>query len=101
MNSLKNLDGQMHPQTFDALKPFGGAIMDTRQLQINTGSSASKLKFYQHYHFLGSKRGGGGGGVGGGANGEMANLTNEKGKFAIAIFRHFSPLAPPPIKTGF
>ena len=22
----------------------------------------------------------------------MANLTNEKGKFAIAIFRHFSPL---------
>ena len=29
---------------------------------------------------------------GGGANGEMANLTNEKGKFAIAIFRHFSPL---------
>ena len=28
----------------------------------------------------------------GGANGEMANLTNEKGKFAIAIFRHFSPL---------
>ena len=27
----------------------------------------------------------------GGANGEMANLTNEKGKFAIAIFRHFSP----------
>ena len=28
---------------------------------------------------------------GGGANGEMANLTNEKGKFAIAIFRHFSP----------
>ena len=36
--------------------------------------------------------GGGGGGGGGGANGEMANLTNEKGKFAIAIFRHFSPL---------
>ena len=34
----------------------------------------------------------GGGGGGGGANGEMANLTNEKGKFAIAIFRHFSPL---------
>ena len=32
-----------------------------------------------------------GGGGGGGANGEMANLTNEKGKFAIAIFRHFSP----------
>ena len=32
-----------------------------------------------------SQRGGGGG------NGEMANLTNEKGKFAIAIFRHFSP----------
>ena len=31
-------------------------------------------------------------GGGGGANGEMANLTNEKGKFAIAIFRHFSPL---------
>ena len=31
------------------------------------------------------------GGGGGGANGEMANLTNEKGKFAIAIFRHFSP----------
>ena len=30
-------------------------------------------------------------GGGGGANGEMANLTNEKGKFAIAIFRHFSP----------
>ena len=29
---------------------------------------------------------------GGGANGELANLTNEKGKFAIAIFRHFSPL---------
>ena len=29
--------------------------------------------------------------VGGGANGEMANLTNEKGKFAIAIFRHYSP----------
>ena len=29
---------------------------------------------------------------GGGANGEMANLTNGKGKFAIAIFRHFSPL---------
>ena len=28
---------------------------------------------------------------GGGGNGEMANLTNEKGKFAIAIFRHFSP----------
>ena len=27
----------------------------------------------------------------GGANGEMANLTNEKGKFAIAIFRHYSP----------
>ena len=26
---------------------------------------------------------------GGGANGEMANLTNEKGKFAIAIFRHW------------
>ena len=25
---------------------------------------------------------------GGGGNGEMANLTNEKGKFAIAIFRH-------------
>ena len=25
---------------------------------------------------------------GGGANGEMANLTNEKG---IAIFRHYSP----------
>ena len=22
----------------------------------------------------------------------MANLTNEKGKFAIAIFRHYSPL---------
>ena len=33
-----------------------------------------------------------GGGGGGGGNGEMANLTNEKGKFAIAIFRHFSPL---------
>ena len=31
-------------------------------------------------------------GGGGGANGEMANLTNEKGKFVIAIFRHFSPL---------
>ena len=30
-------------------------------------------------------------GGGGGGNGEMANLTNEKGKFAIAIFRHFSP----------
>ena len=29
---------------------------------------------------------------GGGANGEMANLTNGEGKFAIAIFRHFSPL---------
>ena len=29
--------------------------------------------------------------MGGGANGEMANLTNEKGKFAIAIFRHYSP----------
>ena len=29
---------------------------------------------------------------GGGGNGEMANLTNEKGEFAIAIFRHFSPL---------
>ena len=28
----------------------------------------------------------------GGANGEMANLTNKKGRFAIAIFRHFSPL---------
>ena len=28
---------------------------------------------------------------GGGGNGEMANLTNEKGKFAIAIFHHFSP----------
>ena len=28
------------------------------------------------------------GGGGGGANGEMANLTNEKGKVAIAIFRH-------------
>ena len=26
----------------------------------------------------------------------MANLTNEKAEFAIAIFRHFSPLAPPP-----
>ena len=33
-------------------------------------------------------------GGGGGGNGEMANLTNEKGEFAIAIFRHFSPLAP-------
>ena len=31
------------------------------------------------------------GGGGGGANGEMANLTNEKGKFAIAVFRLFSP----------
>ena len=31
-------------------------------------------------------------GLAGGANGEMANLTNGKGKFAIAIFRHFSPL---------
>ena len=31
-------------------------------------------------------------GSSGGANGEMANLTNGKGKFAIAIFRHFSPL---------
>ena len=31
-------------------------------------------------------------GGGGGGNGEMANLTNGKGKFAIAIFRHFSPL---------
>ena len=31
-------------------------------------------------------------GGGGGGNGEMANSTNEKGKFAIAIFRHFSPL---------
>ena len=30
--------------------------------------------------------------TGGGGDGEMANLTNEKGKFAIAIFRHFSPL---------
>ena len=29
--------------------------MDTRQLQINTGSSASKLTFYQHHYFLGSK----------------------------------------------
>ena len=29
----------------------------------------------------------GGGGEGG--NGVMANLTNEKGKFAIAIFRHW------------
>ena len=28
---------------------------------------------------------------GGGANDEMANLTNEKGKFAIAIICHFSP----------
>ena len=28
---------------------------------------------------------------GGGGNGEMANLTNGKGKFAIAIFRHYSP----------
>ena len=28
-----------------------------------------------------------GGGGGGGANGEMANLTNKKGKFAI--FRHW------------
>ena len=45
----------MHPQTFDALEPFGGAIMDTRQLQINTGSSASKLTFYQHHYFLRSK----------------------------------------------
>ena len=27
---------------------------------------------------------------------KMANLTNEKVEFAIAIFRHFSPLAPPP-----
>ena len=50
-----SIDGQMHPQTFDALKPFGGAIVDTRQLQINTGSSASKLTFYQHHYFLGSK----------------------------------------------
>ena len=29
--------------------------MDTRQLQINTGSSASKLTFYRHHYFLGSK----------------------------------------------
>ena len=29
--------------------------------------------------------------MGGGGNGEMANLTNGKGKFAIAIFRHYSP----------
>ena len=30
----------------------------------------------------------------------MANLTNEKAEFAIAIFRHFSPffaIAPPPL----
>ena len=39
---------------------------------------------------ISNKRSRGGGGGGGGANGEMANLTNEKGKFAI--FRHFSPL---------
>ena len=38
------------------------------------------------------ERGNTGGGGGGGANGEMANLTNGKGKFAIAIFRHYSPL---------
>ena len=29
-------------------------------------------------------------------NQKFANLTNEKGEFAIAIFRHFSPLPPPP-----
>ena len=26
--------------------------------------------------------------AGGGGNGEMANLTNENGKFALAILRH-------------
>ena len=32
-------------------------------------------------------------------NRKLANLTNEKDEFAIAIFRHFSPLAPPPRHT--
>ena len=73
-------------------------LSPTPQNDLSEGSKRTRtVQFTYDSNNLNSEKhcrrqGRGCAGGGGGANGEMANLTNGKGKFAIAIFRHFSPL---------